>query len=317
MFPVTRRITILVSLLLASLVGTGCASTTVSVSSSVQMVIRSGTVVANRNDLTQRFLEATVSCLSGEQRVSGGYQAVPIQIPYPVQVDHDVPQPTSNFPDGPLGWSVIADPATTQSLTAYALCAQTSLSLGLQVYSRVESYPDNYNVLVACPSGSVIVGGGYAAASDQVGIYPFGVQFRYSRPQQGTLPGTTYYQGPPPTSTFWEVVPAPSPYPLRATIRAYAVCATQHTSDVTLVQQEFWSAYDNAPYINESYVRCPADKVLVSGGFAVYGSLRERFPPAFPSNYPRVTDRGLEWVVSALQTGESSDYVFGACVTIA
>ncbi|MHB8693385.1 MAG: IPT/TIG domain-containing protein, partial [Solirubrobacteraceae bacterium] len=107
----------------------------------------------------------TVSCSAGNVVMSGGFSvsAASVQI-------------VASTPSGSTGWTVTANNngRTAQTFTITAVCVSSSSATGYAQATNTQSVPQNSqtaDIAAPCASGSVVVGGGYAAPDRNILVY--------------------------------------------------------------------------------------------------------------------------------------------------
>lgn len=175
---------------------------------------------------------AVATCPSGSVVTGGGYAASKDLYVY-------------NSSQSGNGWEVYAKNTSGASfpLNAYAICLSNTAGASTQVYAQV-SVPggDVGHAVAACPAGSVVTGGGYAAKSDKS-------LFVYNSSRSGN---------------GWQVY-ARNTTSANQLLNAYATCLSGTNGTVQQVLNQI-SAPSGS--IGHAVAACPSGTLVTGGGFA-------------------------------------------------
>jgi hypothetical protein len=110
-------------------------------------------------------VSTTASCVSGEQLLSGGYYVSDSNALYNAE---------ASYPSSTGAWTASVTNNTSQAMTlyAYAVCLNANYTLGVQVVSNtVGPFASGTQIAtVACPSGNVVLGGGFKTTPANAGF---------------------------------------------------------------------------------------------------------------------------------------------------
>jgi hypothetical protein len=177
----------------------------------------------------------SVSCRAGEQVVGGGFVASDL-FEYAAWI-------SASYPSSATTWTVVGSaPASFFDLAAVVYCAPIARPAGVQIVHASSAG----SATVACPQGTVLLGGGFHAAQPVSASQPRG---------NGWMSGSTR---------------ADSGGGEGGTVDAYALCATGLVRAGQVVQASF-----NAHSMSRGYqpggadAACPSGQLALGGGFAV------------------------------------------------
>jgi hypothetical protein len=190
-----------------------------------------GVSVANGSSGT-----ATAGCQSGEQMLSGGYY---------VQDTNTLYNAEASYPSAANAWSASITNNTPQAMTlyAYVVCLNANYSLGIQIVNNSAAPFTSGTVVdtVACPGGSVVLGGG----------------FKSTPANSGFVVGST------PGSSGWGMATRHSGGTVTETV--YALCATRNVTAGPQGSAPFTVAASSDGQLSMS---CAAGLWLTGGGYS-------------------------------------------------
>lgn len=167
-------------------------------------------------------VSVSASCLPGEQMLGGGFGASDV-FEYAAFI-------SASYPSSANTWTVSGSSISTFQLSAEVYCAPASTSLGIQ---RAQSASSGAGY-VACPQGTVLLGGGFQG----------GQRVSIARPQGNGWEGNSE--------------------------QVYVLCAAQHVGGGGTVAMVSFKVQSSSTGYQPGGgdVRCPAGQVATGGGFA-------------------------------------------------
>jgi hypothetical protein len=183
----------------------------------------------------------TATCPSGDPALSGGWA-----------VDDPLAFVTASYSSGASAWTVVAHDEGQDgqshpvTVTAYADCLQANFTATTQIISLTIPAPSPHTATLSCPSGTVVMGGGY----------------------RGNAATASFPRASQPFHNNWQAVLWQQPSSsIKPTL--FAVCATNHLSAASQPS----AAHTFGLFANGTVsVACPAGQVLVGGGSAESGA---------------------------------------------
>jgi len=204
----------------------GAAQTSTTTYTHVRVVAYS-TTSADASAQSPYLLTASASCRPGEQMLGGGFAATDV-----FEFDAYI---LASYPSGAATWTVSASSHSHFSLTTTVYCLQAGFSAGIQQVRGGTATPGE----AACPSGSVLVGGG----------------FRSSEPVGSSMP----------RDATWQASTSGSD------VQVYAMCAASHVRLASQAPQPISLHATTNGYQPESFsTTCSAGQIAV-GGFSAGG----------------------------------------------
>jgi serine/threonine protein kinase len=180
----------------------------------------------------------TASCQGNDQLVSGGYY---------IQDTNQLYNGESSYPSSSNSWTASASNNTSQTMTlwAYADCLHANFSVGIQIVNNVVSVPVQMTrtAIVACPSGSVVTGGGFKTTPANAGWVI------------ATNPGTT--------PVGWGIASQAAFSGITQVV--YALCATKNLALASTPSANFTVSASSA---GQNSLACGAGQLLTGGGYS-------------------------------------------------